>query len=163
MYITVGTIQPLKRRKFCNMGESLLVSRGGSFLKIGCNVKLETTAMNSFCWSEVDLQHYISFKCTIKFSNLSEKIHIYFSKWYESFFIHLQWTLHSYKLKSVCPSLILNGSLIYAWFYLFIFYWRIIALQNFVLFCQTSKWISHRYTYASLFNLPPISLPTPLL
>ena len=23
------------------MGESLLVSRGGSFLKIGCNVKLE--------------------------------------------------------------------------------------------------------------------------
>ena len=32
-------------------------------------------------------------------------------------------------------------------FNLFIFYWRIIALQNFVVFCQTSTWISHRYTY----------------
>ena len=30
-------------------------------------------------------------------------------------------------------------------FHLF-FIWRIIALQNFV-FCQTSTWISHRYTY----------------
>ena len=29
----------------------------------------------------------------------------------------------------------------------FSFYWRIIALQNFVVFCQTSTWISHRYTY----------------
>ena len=27
------------------------------------------------------------------------------------------------------------------------FYWRIIALQNFVVFCQTSTWISYRYTY----------------
>ena len=36
--------------------------------------------------------------------------------------------------------------------------WRIIALQNFVVFCQTSTWISHRYTYIpSLLNLPPIS------
>ena len=35
------------------------------------------------------------------------------------------------------------------------FNWRIIALQNFV-FCQTSTWISHRYTYIpSLLNLPP--------
>ena len=33
------------------------------------------------------------------------------------------------------------------------FYWRIIALQNFVVFCQTSTWISHRYTYVlSLLN-----------
>ena len=40
-------------------------------------------------------------------------------------------------------------------------YWRIIALQSFVIFCQTSAWISHRYTYIpSLLNLPPISLPT---
>ena len=40
------------------------------------------------------------------------------------------------------------------------FNWRIIALQNFVVFCQTSTWISHRYTYIlSLLNLPPISLP----
>ena len=34
---------------------------------------------------------------------------------------------------------------------------RIITLQNFVVFCQTSAWISHRYTYIpSLLNLPPI-------
>ena len=32
-------------------------------------------------------------------------------------------------------------------FCLFFFNWRIIALQNFVVFCQTSTWISHRYTY----------------
>ena len=36
---------------------------------------------------------------------------------------------------------------------LFIFNWRIIALQNFVVFCQTSAWISDRYTYIpSLLN-----------
>ena len=47
---------------------------------------------------------------------------------------------------------------------LFIFYWRIIALQNFAVFCQTSTWISHRYTYIpSLLKLSPISLPTPPL
>ena len=46
--------------------------------------------------------------------------------------------------------------------YLF-FNWKIMALQNFV-FCQTSTWISCRYTYLpSLLNLPPISLPIPLL
>ena len=43
--------------------------------------------------------------------------------------------------------------------YLF-FSWRIIALQNFVVFCETSTWISHMYTYIpSLLNLPPFSLP----
>ena len=43
----------------------------------------------------------------------------------------------------------------------FVFYWRIIAIQNFVAFCQTSTWIRHRYTYIpSLLNLPPN--PTPL-
>ena len=47
---------------------------------------------------------------------------------------------------------------------LFIFYWRIIALQNFAVFYQTSTWISHRYTYIpSLLKLSPISLPTPPL
>ena len=49
---------------------------------------------------------------------------------------------------------------IWAYFNLFIlfcslnflfFYWRIIALQNFVVFCQTSTWISHRYTYTPPF------------
>ena len=44
--------------------------------------------------------------------------------------------------------------------YLF-FNWRIIALQNFVVFCQTSTWVSHRYTYIpSLLILPPISFPS---
>ena len=39
-----------------------------------------------------------------------------------------------------------------------LFYWRIIALQNFAVFCQTSTWISYRYTY-----IPPFwtSLPSP--
>ena len=40
------------------------------------------------------------------------------------------------------------------------FNWRITALQNFVVFCQTSIWICHKYTYVpSLLNLLPISLP----
>ena len=44
-------------------------------------------------------------------------------------------------------------------FYLFIFKWRIIALQYCLGFCQTSTWISHMYTYVpSLLNLPPASL-----
>ena len=33
------------------------------------------------------------------------------------------------------------------------FNWRIIALQNFVVFCQTSTWISHKYTW----SVPPPS------
>ena len=38
------------------------------------------------------------------------------------------------------------------------------CLQNFVVFCQSSTWISHRYTYIpSLLNLSPISLPIPPL
>ena len=49
-------------------------------------------------------------------------------------------------------------------FFFFFFYWRIVSLQNFAFFCQTSTWISHRYTYIpSLLNLPPISLPSPPL
>ena len=30
--------------------------------------------------------------------------------------------------------------------YLFIYYWRITGLQNFVVFCQTSTWISHQFS-----------------
>ena len=41
------------------------------------------------------------------------------------------------------------------------FNWRIMSLQNFVVFCQTSTWISHRYIYIPfLLNLPPISQPS---
>ena len=49
---------------------------------------------------------------------------------------------------------------IYDLFNLF-FYWRIIALQNLVAFCQTSTWISHRCTHI-LLNVPfelPSNLP----
>ena len=43
-----------------------------------------------------------------------------------------------------------------------VFNWRMIALQNFAVFCQTSKWINHRCTaISSLLKLPPISLPIP--
>ena len=40
--------------------------------------------------------------------------------------------------------------------YMFQFFWRIIALQNFAVFCQTSAWVSHRYTYIpSVLKFPP--------
>ena len=43
-------------------------------------------------------------------------------------------------------------------FNLFIFNWRIIALQCCVAFCHTSTWIIHKYIYVpSSLNLPPIS------
>ena len=46
----------------------------------------------------------------------------------------------------------------------FIFYWRIIALQNFAVSCQTSKWITiGLHISPSLLNLPPISFPIPPL
>ena len=49
-------------------------------------------------------------------------------------------------------------------FFNLFFNWRIIALQNVVAFCQTSTWISYRYTYSpSLLNLPPIFHPIPPL
>ena len=49
-------------------------------------------------------------------------------------------------------------------FFLFIFKnlfdWSIIALQNFVIFCNTSTRISHRYTrVSSLLDFPPSHLP----
>ena len=45
---------------------------------------------------------------------------------------------------------------------LFIFNWRIIALQYCVGFCHIPMWISHRYLYVpSLLNLPPTSNPIP--
>ena len=43
---------------------------------------------------------------------------------------------------------------------IFIFNWRIIALQYCVGFCHTSAGISHRYMYVPFFlNLPPTSDP----
>ena len=47
---------------------------------------------------------------------------------------------------------------------LFIFNWRIIALQCCVGFCHSTTWISHRYTYVlSFLNLPSTSHPVPPL
>ena len=47
-------------------------------------------------------------------------------------------------------------------FNLFIFNWRIIALQYCVGFCHTSAWISHRLTHdPSLVNFLPTSHPSP--
>ena len=48
------------------------------------------------------------------------------------------------------------------WFFqnLFIFNWRIIALQYCIGFCHMSAWISHRHTYVpQLLNLPLTSYP----
>ena len=36
---------------------------------------------------------------------------------------------------------------------LFIFYWRIIALQCFVVFCQTATWVSHRYSLGQKWSM----------
>ena len=67
-------------------------------------------------------------------------------------------TIHKEKYKTQSKSHIVCTVFTFL-MYLF-FYWRIIALQNFVVFCQTSTWISHRYTYIpSLLNLPPHSTP----
>ena len=45
-------------------------------------------------------------------------------------------------------------------FYLFIYYWRIIALQNFAVFCQTSTWISHSPGVFQTLekSLPPMAI-----
>ena len=37
-------------------------------------------------------------------------------------------------------------------FFKFIFYWRIIAIQNFVVFCWTSTWISHQFSSVQSFS-----------
>ena len=39
-------------------------------------------------------------------------------------------------------------------FNFFNFNWKVIALPNFVVFCQISTWISHRYTYVSSLSPP---------
>ena len=66
------------------------------------------------------------------------------------------WTTREVPLWGNFIFLILN---LFIFLNIFIFYWRIIALQNFVVFCQTSAWMNHKYTYIpSLLNFSPISL-----
>ena len=93
-------------------------------------------------WSAVDLECWVSLRCE--------------AKWFRYTYIYIS---------ILFPYRTLVGFCVYVYlFVLSIFYWRIIALQNFAVFCQTSTWISHRYTYLpSLLNLPPIPLPTPPL
>ena len=60
-----------------------------------------------------------------------------------------------YKLLTVLFILLIpiqvNSNLFFYYSYFF-FIWRIIALQDFVVFCQTSTWISHRYVH--IYSLP---------
>ena len=94
----------------------------------------------------------------------------------------------AFSLSQLAPLSLFSVTVILSFYYFYsfalFFNWRIIALQNFVVFCQTSTWISHRYIcmciclcisiYLSIYlyiyiylpshlNLPPISLPIPLL
>ena len=77
----------------------------------------------------------------------------------------------SYVSPSICHEVMRLDAMILVlmcvWYYSLLnlfFNWRILALQNFAVFCPTSTWISHRYTYIpSLLKLPPISLPIPPL
>ena len=63
---------------------------------------------------------------------------------------------------------ILPESINPAFFFLFLtpfilfLYWRIIALQNFVVFCQTSTWISHRCVCVCMCVYIYIYIPFPL-
>ena len=40
------------------------------------------------------------------------------------------------------------------------FYWRIVALKNYVVFCQTSTWISHRYKSPPFWTSVPSPSPS---
>ena len=52
----------------------------------------------------------------------------------------------------------------FIFFNLYIFYWKLTPVQNFVVFCHTSTWINYRYTYIPiLLILTPISFPNPPL
>ena len=67
------------------------------------------------------------------------------------------WQLKGENLQVFAMS-IMNCYWIFLWSYssfsnLFTFNWRIITLQYWVGFCQTSAWTNHRYTYAGAFSL----------
>ena len=99
-------------------------------------------------WSDIiHMQHHLSEAV------FRRKMHRYFSRY-----------LMGCQSILVFPdgALCKNGTL--KFFNIFIFNWRVIALQCCVDFCNTSTWISHRYTHVpSFLNLPPLSThPTPL-
>ena len=71
--------------------------------------------------------------------------------WFFFFLVQICWPPpERFSFRVVLISIIISFQ-----FLLLFFYWRIIALQNFVVFCQTSTWISHRYTYIPFhLNIP---------
>ena len=52
--------------------------------------------------------------------------------------------------RELSPSSHPNSLVHFHYSHSFFINWRIIALQNFAAFCQTSTWISHRYTYIAV-------------
>ena len=104
----------------CNLPQTtvlFLISLMSSFQKYSTN---EVTKYAIFCnWLHEVLEIYSSY-CVHQWSD--PFVFLCSSPWYG------------------CITLLLL-------FFNLFFYWRIVALQNFVVFCQTSTWISHRYTY----------------
>ena len=65
---------------------------------------------------------------------------------------------------SICHKVMWPNVMIFVFWMLscIFFFFTFNALQNFTVFCQTSTWISHRYTYIpTLLNLPPSLSPSP--
>ena len=58
-------------------------------------------------------------------------------------------------------SFMLSNLTFKSFFFNFFFYWRIIALQNFVVFCQISTWISHRCVCVYIYIYIYIYIPSP--
>ena len=72
-------------------------------------------------------------------------------------FTTISWVLSS------ASSWILWLCFLFACFNLFLFNWRIIALQCYIGFCHTSAWTSHMYTdFPSLLDTPLTSHPIPI-
>ena len=82
--------------------------------------------------------------CSLCSSELLSYVYLLMSRLHLQFIYHTVGTVHT-PLQIFLCSLSL---------YSLFFYWRMIALQNFVVFYQTSTWINHRYTYISYLWKP---------
>ena len=72
--------------------------------------------------------------------------------------------IYHYFRSSLLSLLLDSLAVFFVCFNLFLFNWRVIALQCCVGFCHTSAWTSHMYTYfPSLLNIPLTSHPIPAL
>ena len=90
--------------------------------------------------------------------------------WQGGFFVFSKWPQVLFGVSAWCFTASHNYAITWrTHFFLMIvrinfyfFNWRIIALENFVVFCHTSTRISHRCTHVPSFpNLPPTSLHIP--